>query len=264
MSEDRSVEWIEYTRVNAEVTKAKEKIVTELGLSIIINGKHFTTAMITPMMEKEFVIGHLFGQGIIENIDNIASITVKDNIAEVTLPRKEVKAKWSSEIHSDFKVSREDIFNGVNAILKSKIYAETEAIHSAGLFKRGAEPVCIAEDVGRHNALDKVIGHALINKIDFKNTFAASTGRMVSDMVSKICRANIPIVATKTAVTKLGVEIGERCGLTIVGFVRDIGTKVTKDNGVRIAIERGMKIYTSPQRILFDATERPKGTTERK
>ena len=251
MSKDRSLEWVEYTRVNAEVTKAKERVVTELGLSIFINGRHFATATITPMMEKEFIIGRLFGQGIIENIADIESITVKDNIAEVTLPRKkEDKAKWSPEIHSDFKVSREDIFDGVNAILKSKIYAETEAIHSAGLFKRGAEPICIAEDVGRHNALDKVIGYALINKIDFRNTFAASTGRMVSDMVSKICRANIPVVATKTAVTKLGVEIGERCGLTIIGFVRDIGMKITTDTDVRIITERGMKIYTNPNRIL--------------
>jgi len=250
MSKDRSVEWVEYTKLNAEVTKAKERIVTELGLSIIINGRHFATAMITPMMEKEFIIGHLFGQGIIENTSDVESITVKENIAEVTLLKQGDKTDWSPEIHSDFKVSREDIFAGVNAVLKSKIYAETEAIHSAGLFKRGAEPICIAEDVGRHNALDKVIGYGLINKIDFRNTFAASTGRMVSDMVSKVCRANIPVVATKTAVTKLGVEIGERCGLTIIGFVRDIGTKVTKDTGERIATERGMKIYTNPQRIL--------------
>jgi len=251
MSKDRGVEWVEYTRVNAEVTKAKERVVTELGLSIIINGQHFATAMITPMMEKEFIIGHLFGRGIIENIADIESITVKDNMAEVTLLEEEDKAKGLAEIHSDFKVSSEDIFDGVNAILKSKIYAETEAIHSAGLFKHGVEPVCIAEDVGRHNALDKVIGYALINKVDFRNTFAVSTGRMVSDMVSKICRASIPVAATKTAVTKLGVEIGQKCGLTIIGFVRDKGMKVATDTGVRITTERGMKIYTNPQRILY-------------
>jgi FdhD protein len=250
MPKDRSLEWVEYTNINAEVTKAKERVVTELGLSIIINGRHFATAMITPMMEKEFVVGHIFGQGIIENIADVESITLKDNRAELTLPGKEDKTKSSPEIHSDFKVRREDIYDGVNAILKSKIYAETGGIHSAGLFKRGAEPICIAEDVGRHNALDKVIGYALINKVDFRNTFATSTGRMVSDMVSKVCRANIPIVATKTAVTKLGVEIGERCGLTIIGFVRDIGAKVTTDTDVMMATERGMKIYTNPQRII--------------
>ncbi|MFC2069647.1 formate dehydrogenase accessory sulfurtransferase FdhD [Chloroflexota bacterium] len=251
MSKDRSMEWIEYTGIGAEVTRAKERVVTELSLSISVNGRYYATAMITPMMEKEFVVGYLFGQGIIENIADMESIAVRDDVAEVTLPKIENKAKRSSEIHSDFKISKEDIFDGVKAILKSEIYAETEAIHSAGLFKRGAEPVCIAEDVGRHNALDKVIGYALISRIDFRNTFVASTGRMVSDMVSKICRANIPVVATKTAVTKLGVEIGERCGLTIVGFVRDIGTKVTTDTDVRTATERGMKIYTNPERILY-------------
>jgi FdhD protein len=251
MSPDSSLEWVEYTKVNAEVTQAKERVITEVGLEVIVNGKHFATAMITPMMEQEFIIGHLFGQGIIENTSDIESITVKENIAEVTLPKIKTKANRSPEIHSDFKVSREAIFHGVNAILKSKIYAETEAIHSAGLFKQGAEPICLAEDVGRHNALDKVIGYALINKVDLRNTFAASTGRMVSDMVAKVYRAHIPVVATKTAVTKLAVEIGQRYGLTIIGFVRDIGTKVTTDTGARTVTERGMKIYTNPQRILY-------------
>jgi FdhD protein len=250
MSRDRSLDWVEYTKVNAEITRARERVVTELDLSITINGRHFAKATITPMMEKEFIIGHLFGQGIIENVVDIESITVKDNVADVTLSKKEDKTEMSPEVSYDFKVSSGDIFEGVNAILKSKIYAETGAIHSAGLFKQGAKPICIAEDVGRHNALDKVIGYALINKIDFRNTFAASTGRMVSDMVSKICRANIPIVATKTAVTKLGIEIGERCGLTVIGFVRDIGMKIPTDTDVKVATERGMKIYTNPERIL--------------
>jgi FdhD protein len=250
MAKDSSLDWVEYTKVNAEVTQAKERVVTEFGLEVIVNGRHLATAMITPMMEKEFIIGYLFGQGIIENTSDIESITVKDNMAEVTL-LKEDKAKGLAEIHSDFRVSREDVFYGVNAILKSKIYAETEAIHSAGLFKQGAEPICIAEDVGRHNALDKVIGYALINKVDFSHTFATSTGRMVSDMVSKVCRAHIPVVATKTAVTKLAVEIGQECGLTIIGFVRDIEMKATTDTDVRTITKRGMKIYTNPQRILY-------------
>lgn len=234
MSKDRSLEWVEYTKVDAKVSRGKERVVVELVLTIRLNGRRLTTTMITPMMEKEFVVGHLFGLGIIESVADIESIAFKENVAEVALPKKG-KAKRPSEIESDFKVSREDILKGVNAILKSEIYAETGGIHSAGLFRRGAEPVCITEDIGRHNALDKVIGYALLNKVDLGHTFATSTGRMVSDMVEKVCRAGIPIVATKTAVTKLGVEIGEKCGLTIAGFVRD----------------RDMKIYTNPQRIVL-------------
>jgi FdhD protein len=234
MAKDRSLEWVEYTRVNAEVSRGRERVVAESALSISLNGRHFATVMITPLMEKEFIVGHLFGQGIIQSAADIASLTLKDNIAEATLTQKKGKAKEPAEIRSDFRVSREDIFAGVSAILKSRIYAETGAIHSAGLFKKGAEPVCITEDIGRHNALDKVIGYGLLNQIDFSQTFATSTGRMASDMVSKLCRAGIPVVATKTAVTKLGIEIGRSCGLTIIGFVRD----------------GGMKIYTNPQRIL--------------
>jgi FdhD protein len=234
MSKDRSLEWVEYTRVDAKVSRAKERVVTEFGLSISVNGKHLATAMITPTMERDFVIGYLFGRGIIEGIADIKSLTIKGDTAELTLVGKGGRVGSSSKIDSDFRVNREDIFKGVDAILKSKIYAETGAIHSAGLFKRGAEAVCLAEDIGRHNALDKVIGYALIHKVDLSRSFATSTGRLASDMVAKIGRANIPIVATKTAVTRSGVEIGQRCGLTVIGFVRDAG----------------MKIYTNPQRIL--------------
>jgi len=245
------MEWVECTAVNRKITRSKERVVTEFALSISVNGKHFNTAMITPMMITEFVYGYLFGQGIIENSSDIKSVTVKGNIAEVTLNKRENRTKQTPEIKSDFQVSKEDILNGLKAILKSEIYFETEAIHSAGLFGAGAKPVCITEDIGRHNALDKIIGYALINGIDLSHTFAASTGRMASDMVSKICHANIPIIATKTAVTHLGFEIGERCGLTIVGFVKDKGMWQIKGTDCTTATTRSMKIYTNPQRIIF-------------
>jgi len=230
---DRVLEQIEYTKVNAEVTKSKERIVREFGLSIFINKKHFATAMIIATMEKEFIIGHLFGQRIIENITDIESITIKDNMAEVTLPQIKDKGQGLPMIHSDFKVHRKDIFEGVKAILKSKIFEETGAVHSAGLFKRGTEPICIAEDIGRHNALDKVIGYGLLNNIDFGNTFATSTGRQPSEMISRCCNANIPIIATKGVPTTLAIDIAKKVGFTIVGLVRSTG----------------MTIYSNPERI---------------
>jgi FdhD protein len=234
MSKDKSLEWVEYTRLGAEVTKGKERVVAEFGRSIVVDGQHLATAAITPLMEREFVVGYLFGRGIIESVADIKSLTIKGDSAEVTLTGKGGGVRSPSAIDSDFSVGREDIFNGISAILKSELYAETGAIHSAGLFGRGAKPLCLAEDIGRHNALDKVIGYALMHNIDFGQSFAASTGRMAADMVAKVCRAGIPIVATKTAVTGAGVEIGQKCGLTVIGFVRD----------------GGMKIYSHPQRVL--------------
>ena len=250
MSYGGSMEWIEYTRVDTEITRNRERVVVEFSLSILVDERHLATALITPMMMNEFVIGHLFWQEVIDDASDVESITIEKNVANVTLHKRKSGVKRPAETSADFKVNRDDIFRAVNAILKSKIYAETEAIHSAGLFKQGDGPVCIAEDVGRHNALDKVIGYGLMNNIDFKNVFVTSTGRMVSDMVRKVCRANIPVVATKTAVTNVGVEIAKRHGITVVGFVRDKGMKKSTDTGEKIIAERSMKVYTSPERIL--------------
>ncbi len=250
MPEEKNLDWVEYTLVDGDMHKARERVVVEYGISISVNGEPLTTAVITPMMKEEFVTGYLFGQGIIDTFKDISSLSVNGNAADIVLIPKRNKVKRGKKVTADLLISRDDIFSGVNLILKSALYAETSAIHSAGLFKPGAEPICVAEDVGRHNALDKVIGYALMHDIDFRNTFAASTGRMVSDMVSKICRANIPIVATKTAVTKLGIEIGEQCGITIIGFVKDVGIKKKTDTGEKVFTERSMNIYTNPYRIL--------------
>ena len=233
MSKDSSLEWVEYTRVNAEVTKAKERVVTEFGLSISVNGRHLATPMITPMMEREFVVGYLFGQGIIEGTADIEAITLKGDKAEVSLSKKAGGAKKPAKIGFDFKVSREDIFKGVSAILKSDIYAETGGIHSAGLFKKGTEPLCIAEDIGRHNALDKIIGYGLLNNVDFASTFAASTGRQPAEMILRYRNTNIPIIATKGVPTSLAINIAASAGITIAGMVRG-NTMIVYSNPSRI------------------------------
>ena len=129
------------------------------------------------------------------------------------------------------------------------VYKETEGAHAAGIFTPEAEPVCIVEDIGRHNCLDKAIGYALLQHIDCSCHFMVSTGRMTSEMVAKLCRAGFPVVATKTAVTDKGRETALACGITLVGFVRDTGTKIHTNMDVRVVKDRGMKIYTGPKRI---------------
>jgi FdhD protein len=230
---NKSLEQVEYVKVNAEVTKAKARIVKEVGLSLFINGRHFTTAMIMPTMEKEFIIGYLFGQGFISSVADIESLTIKENTAEVSLPEKKDKAKVTPQIHSDLKVRKEDIFNSVKAILKSEVFAETEAVHSAGLFHRGTETICIAEDIGRHNALDKVIGYGLLHDIDFSNTVATSTGRQPAEMIMRCGTANIPIIATKGVPTTMAIDIAREAGITVAGLVRG----------------NTMTIYSNPARI---------------
>ena len=269
-----TVDLVECKRlINKRFANSKAKVVIEKELSILINEEHLVTASMTPVMEREFVIGYLFGQGFIANIEEIESIKIEGNTAKVKvkdiqkISQRTKKTTYRivsgggksaffdevglPKIYSEMKIDKNDVFKAMNTVFeKAEIYKETGGVHVTGLFTPEAIPICIVEDIGRHNTLDKVIGYALIHKIDCRNTFLASTGRMASEMVEKICRANIPVVATKTAVTKLGLEIGEKCGLTIIGFVRDIGTKMSTDMEVRIVREREMKIYTNAERIL--------------
>ena len=129
------------------------------------------------------------------------------------------------------------------------LYKETEGAHAAGIFTTAAEPVCIIEDIGRHNCLDKAIGYALLHTVSLNDHFLVSTGRMASEMVAKLCRAGFPVAATKTAVTDRGRETALACGMTLIGFVRDTGMKIHTDMSVRIIQEPVMKIYTGDERI---------------
>ncbi|MCK4274458.1 MAG: formate dehydrogenase accessory sulfurtransferase FdhD [Dehalococcoidales bacterium] len=216
---DKILKKVEYSGVNGGCTASSERIVRETALSIRIDGEHFATAMLMATMEKEFVVGHLYAQGIIAGAADIKSITIKDNVADVKLSGARSKT-GPRLVHSDLKVRKEDVFDCVRAILKSEVFAETEAVHSAGIFLNGKKPVCIAEDLGRHHALDKVIGYGLLHNIDFSKTLAASTGRQPSEMILKCRNAGIPIIATKGVPTALAVEIAGEAGITIAGLVR--------------------------------------------
>jgi FdhD protein len=216
----RILKKVDYVRVNGGFRNASERIVIETTLTINVDGKQYATAMILGTLEKEFVTGNLYVQGAITNARDIKAITIKNNVAEVKLAANVKKRVVPAAVTTDLKVTAEDILTCVKAILKSKVFSETEAVHSAGLFFNGKEAICVAEDLGRHNALDKVIGYGLLHDIDFSQTLAASTGRQPSEMIIKCRNAGIPIIATKGVPTTLAVELAEKAGITIAGLVR--------------------------------------------
>ncbi len=257
---------------DGKFARSQASVVIERELPIYVNGQHLVTASITPVMEKEFVAGYLFGQGFIDSFTDIESIRIENDIAQVTLAgAKKLTTRTGKtslrivsgggkavyfekaampEITSRIVIGKKEVFTAMNTLFdKAGIYQETEGGHTTGLYKPDGTTIVIAEDIGRHNTLDKVIGYALMNHIDYSNTFLATTGRMASEMVTKICRAKIPVAATKTVVTSAAVKIGGRCGLTIIGFVRDIGNRINTDMEVRVIEKAGMKIYTHPERI---------------
>jgi len=256
-------------------SRATAGIIIEKELAISVNGEHLATASIIPGMEREFVTGYLYGQGFIDGLDDLRSVEIDDSGAAVTLKDSSRmttasgtttyrivsgggRAAFSDSAAFPFigpgmAIRKDDVFAAMNTVFeRGEIYRETEGVHIGGLFSASGAPLRIVEDIGRHNTLDKLIGHALLNGIDFGQAFIASTGRMSSEMVLKICRAGIPVAATKTAVTDRGIEIGREHGLTVIGFVRDAGTRINTDMDVRVIQNAGMKVYTHPERVLCE------------
>ncbi len=249
--------------------EATATLIVEKELKILLDETLLAVASLTPGMEREFVVGYLFTQGFIEGIDQVQSISISPQEAHVNLlvpaPRPEglnyrivsgggrmafAEAR-SPVIESGLSLKREVVFQAMEALFQGgKIYKQTRGAHCAGLFTPEGRAVSIVEDMGRHNCLDKIIGHALLKGIDLSSHFLASTGRMSSEMVAKLLRAGIPVVATKTAVTHRGVEMAKQANMTLVGFVRSAGMKIHTDMTVRVAERPSMKIYTRPERIL--------------
>jgi len=239
-------------KVNGEgVEEAFCPVVEEVPLSIFINGRHYVTAMISPQLRKEFVVGHLFAEGIAGSLKEIESLEIEGNVVRALianpmraiLPRKPIVSGCGGiasfldesklpKIKSDLKVAREELQKGMKAISLSEIHVATGGVHSVGLFGKSG-PVCIIEDIGRHNALDKAIGYGLMQNIDFCQAFVACTGRISSDMALKCSVAGIPVVASRGATTSLAISIAERTGLAIVGFLR----------------AKKLNVYTNRQRI---------------
>jgi FdhD protein len=244
-------------RLDGESTReAACQVVEEVPLSIFINGRHFATAMTSPAMRREFLTGHLFAERIISGPQEIESLEMEGNVARAIVsqpmraivPRRPIVsgcggiASFLDEsklagIRSDLKISIKQAQEAMEAVSRSEIHRATGGVHCVGLFEEKG-PICIIEDIGRHNALDKAIGHALMQRPDvsFARTFAACTGRVSSDMALKCSVAGIPIIISRGATSSLAISIGERTGLCIIGFMRG----------------RRLSVYTNRERLEID------------
>ena len=232
------------------------EVIEEVPYAIFVNGRHMSTAMISPVALVDFVTGLLFTEQVIKGPDEIESIkldknrisVITTNLFKVLGPKKTILSGCGGaasyidpeklpKITSDFKTTTILISDMIKSTLNTELHKVTGGIHVVALAGPGGV-ITVSEDIGRHNALDKVIGYAIRNGIDLSHTFIIVSGRISSEMARKCLVANIPIIVSRGATTTLSLEVAEKNGLTVVGFVR--GSK--------------MNIYTQPERIEVEQT----------
>jgi len=236
--------------------KKEDFLAIDKPINIFVNGNYFVTLMASPRNIRELAIGHLLGQGIINALEDIEHVSTRGkNVnlrtkAEIQLeatkfPKVIPTACGTSEDIIELlgksgvpklavKFSAENILNAFKSFHSaSRIFKKSGGTHAAALFTRDGKFKFCMEDVGRHNAVDKVIGRGLIEGVNFTRSFMISTGRLSADMVIKCAIAGIPLVASRAAPLESGVLVAEMSGLTLVGFVR----------GYRL------NVYTRPRRV---------------
>jgi len=252
------------------IERKKDLVAEEMPLHVFLNQTHYVTILCLPTNLTELAVGYLLSEGVLKSIDEIQEVRLgKAGKCQVRLkPEVNIEKRVSItqpftrlvisacgspdywplsklidrlDLHKlllDFTVKAEVVSEAVRRLnMLAETFRKTGGVHVAALFSRYGELITYAEDVGRHNAVDKVIGTAVIKKVSLSNCFLASSGRLTGDIVLKAARVGIPVVASLTAAVSSGVEAARRTGQTLIGFVR----------GSR------MNVFTYPERIIYRA-----------
>ncbi len=230
-------------------THLDDKVALEEPLQIVIDGRALAVVMRTPDDDDSLVFGFLFTEGIITAVEHVARIDLesKRNHALVFLADGHV-VNWDNltrhlfsasscglcgkatidavmqgraALSSQLKISQEILLQAPQHLLDSqKTFSTTGGLHASGLFNQAGELLVLKEDIGRHNALDKIIGHGLQHGIDFAESFLLLSGRISFELIQKSLAAGIPIVAGISAPSSLAVEFAQEADQTLVGFLR--------------------------------------------
>lgn len=243
--------------------EAEDVLVVEEPCELRLGGESVAVVMRTPGHDRELAAGFLFSEGIIApgDVGTIASCADPDvlnpeNIVEVTLlADREPLTSWqrnfyaasscgicgkasieaihvaSVPISDDTRFAGSVVRDATNRLRDSQaVFAETGGLHAAGLFDSTGGLVAVREDIGRHNAVDKIIGHAYLNDLlPLRGHFLVVSGRSSFEIVQKALVAAIPLVASVSAASSLAVDLAAASGMTLAGFVR--GTRMVVYSG---------------------------------
>jgi FdhD protein len=224
------------------------EVIEEGFVSIFVNGAELATVMCSPREQDRFAIGFLANEGIITSMDDVRAVHVCPSGAcvDVWLTRSDFVRPTRLILTSGCGggVTFDDLTKTVEplesaltiepqrlaALLiemqqRATLYARSRGVHTAAL-SDGHTIIVLAEDVGRHNTIDKVRGACLIEQIDPRDKILLCTGRISSEMINKAARMGCPIVASRTSPTSMSVQLAREWNITLAGYVRRDQVKV--------------------------------------
>ncbi|MEO1248762.1 MAG: formate dehydrogenase accessory sulfurtransferase FdhD [Pseudomonadota bacterium] len=222
------------------------RVVTERPLTLFLNGQEIVTMMTIGDYPDLLAVGFLRNQRMLHAEDVITGIDYDEDL-EVIVVRTERATDYEQKLEKKVRTSGcaqgtvfgdvmeefEEVRLAAEARLKTSwlytlsktinqtpsLYLEAGAIHGCVLCQ-GDRPLVYMEDVGRHNAVDKIAGWMFVNKIEPQNKIFYTTGRLTSEMVIKTVMMGIPILASRSGFTEWGVSLARQAGLTLIGRAR--------------------------------------------
>lgn len=224
-----------------------DRVVIEAPVTIFLNGKELVTLLCTPEKIDRLALGFLRSEGLLATLDDLSSIRVREDegLVEVELKnRSDLAEKLYGKRTVTSGCGKGTVFFNVLDSLRSKpltakMQVNTDTIHSlmnnlqqkAELFKTtgGVHSAALAdseniiffyEDIGRHNAIDKIIGACLLGSVSTDDKIIVTSGRLSSEVLLKAAKLKIQLLVSRSAPTSLSIEIAETLNITLVGFVR--------------------------------------------
>ena len=243
-----------YLRIRgSEAEELTGEVVREQPLTVSVNGQRFLTLLCSPIKLQELVLGYLWMEKVITDIDEVVGceISVVDGRADVTtahpvvLPTERILTSGCGggitfridhrlfpRLSSPLRVRAAQLTERMKDLFAAAVhYRRSRGIHGAALTD-GERLLVTAEDVGRHNAVDKLKGEALMRGIPTEERILLSTGRVSSEMLLKAARMGVPIVASRTSPTEMAVALAEQLNVTVCGYVRGDSLNLYAGDGI--------------------------------
>jgi len=280
LENDSLTETIECLNESGE--NIKLPVVREIPLTIYLNKQEIVTAMTLGDMPDLLAVGYLLNQNMLKRDDIISEIDYDEDL-QVVIVRTERKTNYEKKMEKKIRTSGcavgtvygdiMDDFSSINLDKETKIktswiytiskkvntrpslYLKAGALHGCVLCKNDS-PLIYVEDVGRHNAVDKIAGWMFLNKENANDKIFYTTGRLTSEMVIKTVQMGIPILISRSGFTESGVKLAKEAGLTLIGRAK--GKRMIIANGIdRVVFDTDIKAVknedvVSAQRSLIN------------